>query len=69
MERKFNEQLLATKEPLQLSLDTRVQHVLRDELLAGIEKFKAQGGAGLVMNVKTGEILAMVFSPTLTPIK
>lgn len=67
MERKFNEQLLATKAPLQLSLDTRVQHVLRDELLAGIEKFKAQGGAGLVMNVKTGEILAMVSLPDFDP--
>ncbi|MBA3813781.1 MAG: penicillin-binding protein 2 [Alphaproteobacteria bacterium] len=67
IERKFNDQLLATGRPIQLSLDTRAQHVLRDELLAGIEKFNAQGGAGLIMNVKTGEIIAMVSLPDFDP--
>lgn len=67
IERKFNEQLLKKGEPLQLSLDIRAQHVLRDELLAGIEKFKAQGGAGLVMDVQTGEIIAMVSLPDFDP--
>lgn len=67
IERKFNEQLLGKKEPLRLSLDARAQHVLRDELLAGIEKFKAQGGAGLIMDVRTGEIIAMVSLPDFDP--
>lgn len=67
IERKFNERLLGKEEPLSLSLDARVQHVLRDELLAGIEKFKAQGGAGLIMDVKTGEIVAMVSLPDFDP--
>lgn len=67
IERKFNEQLVAKGEPLQLSLDMRAQHVLRDELLAGIEKFQAQGGAGLVMDVRTGEIIAMVSLPDFDP--
>jgi len=67
IERKFNEQLLGKKESLFLSLDIRAQHVLRDELLAGIEKFKAQGGAGLVMDVQTGEIVAMVSLPDFDP--
>lgn len=67
IERKFNDQLLVQREPLRLSLDTRVQHVLRDELLAGIEKFKAQGGAGLIMDVRTGEIVAMVSLPDFDP--
>lgn len=67
IERKFNEQLLGKKEPLRLSLDIRAQHVLRDELLAGIEKFKAQGGAGLIMDVQTGEIIALVSLPDFDP--
>lgn len=67
IERKFNEFLLSKKEPINLSLDIRVQHVLRDELLAGIKKYKAQGGAGLVMNVQTGEIIAMVSLPDFDP--
>lgn len=67
IERKFNDVLLSKETPLELSLDIRVQHVLRDELLAGIEKYKAQGGAGLVMNVQTGEIVAMVSLPDFDP--
>lgn len=67
IERKFNERLLGKEEPLRLSVDARVQHVLRDELLAGIEKFKAQGGAGLIMDVKTGEIMGMVSLPDFDP--
>ncbi len=63
IERKFNESLLSKKEPLQLSLVISAQHVLRDELLAGIEKYKAQGAAGIVMDVRTGEIVAMVSLP------
>lgn len=67
VERKFNESLLSKTESLRLSLDIRAQHVLRDEILAGIEKFKAQGGAGLVMNVQTGEVIAMVSLPDFDP--
>ncbi|MBP9692048.1 MAG: penicillin-binding protein 2 [Alphaproteobacteria bacterium] len=67
VERKFNESLLSTENTLQLSLDIRVQHVLRDELLAGIDRFKAQGGAGMVMDVRTGEIIAMVSLPDFDP--
>jgi cell division protein FtsI (penicillin-binding protein 3) len=67
VERKFNEQLLSSNEPLSLSIDIRVQHVLRDELLAGIEKFSALGGAGLVMDTRTGEVIAMVSLPDFDP--
>jgi cell division protein FtsI (penicillin-binding protein 3) len=67
IERKFNDLLLSHGSPFALSLDVRVQHIVRDELLAGIEKFKAQGGAGLVMNVQTGEIIAMVSLPDFDP--
>lgn len=67
LERKFDGQLTSKMEPLQLSMDMRVQHVLKEELLAGIEKYKAQGGAGLVMNVQTGEIVALVSLPDFDP--
>jgi len=67
IEQKFDDFLNSQGSAFALSLDTRVQHVLRDELLAGIEKFKAQGGAGVVMNVRTGELLAMVSLPDFDP--
>ncbi len=67
IERKYELSLLSGQKPIQLSLDMRVQHVLRDELAAGIEKFHAEGGAGLIMNVHTGEVIAMVSMPDFDP--
>ena len=52
---------------LQLSLDTRVQHVLRDELMAAMARFQAAGAAGLVMDADTGEILALTSLPDFDP--
>lgn len=54
-------------EPLQLSLDARVQHALRDELQRGIAEFSAAAGMGLVLDVASGEVLAMVSLPDFDP--
>ncbi|WP_029353022.1 penicillin-binding protein 2 [Bosea sp. 117] len=51
------------QEPVELALDLRVQHVVRDELIAAKEKFKAIAAAGTVVDVRTGEIVAMVSLP------
>ena len=53
--------------PIELSLDLRVQHAVRDELLWAREKFKAQAAAGVVMDVRTGEVIAMVSVPDYDP--
>ena len=53
--------------PVQLSLDLRVQHALRDELEKGMTKFKAKATAGAVMDVNTGEIIALVSLPDFDP--
>ena len=53
--------------PVQLAVDLRVQHALRDELVAARAKFKALAAAGLVLNVRTGEIVAMVSEPDYDP--
>ena len=45
--------------PLTLSIDTRIQHALRDELESGLVKFKAKAAAGVVYDVTTGEVLAL----------
>jgi len=55
--------------PVQLALDLRVQHALRDELVAARAKFKAIAAAGVVLNVRTGEIVAMVSEPDYDPNK
>jgi cell division protein FtsI (penicillin-binding protein 3) len=53
--------------PQRLSLDQRVQHVVRDELLEAVEKSRAKAGVGIVLDVTTGEVLAMVSLPDFDP--
>jgi cell division protein FtsI (penicillin-binding protein 3) len=53
--------------PIELALDVRVTHALRDELLKAKEKYSAKAASGLVSNVKTGEIVAMVSLPDFDP--
>jgi cell division protein FtsI (penicillin-binding protein 3) len=55
------------QEPVVLSLDLRVQHVLRDELVAAKAKFKAKAAAGIIYAVRTGEVVAMVSEPDFDP--
>lgn len=54
-------------EPVRLSIDARVQHVVRDEVIRGVEAFGAVAGVGIVMDVETGEILAMSSIPDFDP--
>ncbi len=54
-------------EQVALSIDLRVQAALDDELQKAAEEFKTLGAAGIVVNVKTGEILAMSSWPTFDP--
>ncbi|PZR84150.1 MAG: penicillin-binding protein [Stutzerimonas stutzeri] len=53
--------------PVQLSIDMRVQHLLRDELVKGIEKYRAIAAAGAIMDVNTGEMIALVSLPDFDP--
>jgi len=53
--------------PLKLSLDARVQFILHQELTRVIDEFSAKGGAGIIMDVHTGEIIAMVSLPDFDP--
>ncbi len=53
--------------PVVLSIDMKVQHALRDELRSSVLEFKALGGAGMVMDVNSGEVLGMVSLPDFDP--
>jgi len=55
------------QKPVELSIDLRVQHAVRNELIAARDKFKAQGAAGLVLDVRTGEVVALVSIPDYDP--
>lgn len=55
--------------PVQLSLDLDVQHAMRDELMKAQEHYQAKSTSGLVLDVRTGEIVAMVSLPDYDPNK
>jgi cell division protein FtsI (penicillin-binding protein 3) len=67
VERALNDVLKERREPLQLSLDLRLQYILHEELQRVIDDFTAKGGAGLIMDVNTGEVLAMASLPDFDP--
>jgi len=55
------------QKPVEMSIDLRVQHAMRQELLAARDKYKAKAAAGIVSDVRTGEIVAMVSVPDYDP--
>ncbi len=63
VERYFDHRLTSDASPLKLSLDVRVQAVVRDELAAAKAEFQAIGACAIVMDVRTGEVIAMVSLP------
>ncbi|MBV8913240.1 MAG: penicillin-binding protein 2, partial [Acetobacteraceae bacterium] len=63
VEKYFDHRLFDDNTPLRLSLDVRVQAVVRDELSKAIDFFQAIGGCGIIMDARTGEVLAMVSLP------
>jgi cell division protein FtsI (penicillin-binding protein 3) len=63
LEKGFNDQLIEnSNKKLPLSLDLRLQHIVREELKNGIAKFNAIGGNAILMSID-GEILSMVSLP------
>lgn len=54
-------------EPVQMSIDVRVQHALQDELMRAMESYQAIAATGVVMNVNTGEIAALASLPDFDP--
>jgi cell division protein FtsI (penicillin-binding protein 3) len=67
IERGLDDSLRGRRDPVQLSIDLRLQYILHEELERVVDDFTAKGGAGLIMNVNTGEVLAMVSIPDFDP--
>jgi cell division protein FtsI (penicillin-binding protein 3) len=55
--------------PAMLSIDSRVQAAMESELYAAMIPFKAKGATGLVLDVDTGEVIAMASLPVYNPNK
>lgn len=68
------EDLRAVNEPhdgreLTLSIDSKIQHIAYTQLKETLEKFKAKAGGVVVVDVQTGEILALANLPSYNPNK
>jgi cell division protein FtsI (penicillin-binding protein 3) len=70
VERAMQEQLLSDGgrgAPLALSIDSRVQAVMEEELGNAMTSLQAQGGTGIILDVDTGEVVALASGPTFNP--
>lgn len=54
---------LSKNEDLQTAMDVRVQDILHDELLNAMETYRAKAASGVVVNVNTGEVIALSSIP------
>ena len=54
-------------QPVKLSIDLRVQHIVRDEIVAAMDRYHAIAAGAVVLNVKTGEVVAMASVPDFDP--
>lgn len=57
----------ADLEPVRLSVDLRVQHIVRDELAGAMERYQAVAAGAVILKVDTGEVIAMASLPDFDP--
>ena len=65
IEKAYDQQLM--HQNVNLSIDVSVQEMVRNALISGLNKFKAQAALALVMDINNGEILASVSLPDYNP--
>lgn len=67
VEKYMDERLTTSTKPLHLTVDLGIQNKIRDELIAGVKQFNAEGAAAILMEVKTGKVVAMTSVPDYDP--
>jgi len=53
--------------PVELSVDMRVQHVMYEEMTDAMSRYQAIAAAGVMLDIHTGEVIAMVSLPDFNP--
>lgn len=67
IEKSHEAELIEAAAPLTTTLDVRIQSILHDALSASMADFSAEGGAGIVMDARSGAVLAAVSLPDFDP--
>lgn len=53
--------------PVELSIDMRVQHVMHEQLVDAMSRYQAIAAGGVMMDVHTGEVIALASVPDFDP--
>ena len=72
IERQFDAQLhegTRNNQPLAISIDVRLQGIMREEMRGAVDEFHAIGATGVILDIKSGELLSMVSLPDFDPNK
>ncbi len=69
LEKTLNSRLQSAPTPVATSIDLRLQTIMRGELARAVDTYHALGGAGIIMDITTGEILSLVSLPDFDPQK
>lgn len=67
IEKAYDKSLRTNRSPVQVSVDIRVQHALHDELSRAVAEFSATGAAGIILDVRNSEVVALVSLPDFDP--
>ncbi|MCZ2204066.1 peptidoglycan D,D-transpeptidase FtsI family protein [Bartonella sp. A05] len=57
----------ASLKAVQLSIDIRIQTIVHDELMKAMKRYKAIAAGAVILNIHTGEVLAMASVPDFDP--
>jgi len=67
IERGLDDELKTSDDPIELSIDERLQYIMKEEISTQIAAFSAKGGMGIIADVSTGEIVSLVSLPDFDP--
>ena len=69
LEKSLDLNLKKTKKPINLTVDTDIQFLIREELIRFNKIFRTNGSAAILMNVNNGEVISLVSLPDFDPNK
>jgi len=67
IERQFDGLLGKQRRAVRLTIDIRLQHILREEMKAAIDRYRAKKGSALLLDATSGEVMGMVSLPDFDP--
>ena len=67
LEKSLDLELKKSTKPISLTVDTDIQHLVRNELIKFNTIFRTKGSAAILMNVNNGEVISLVSLPDFDP--